>query len=162
MSSRVLVSLRVRATPARAFDVFTREIGAWWRPNGLFGFTRRSPGRIHLEPGEDGLLTETYADGEVFEIGRVTAWHPGERVAFTWRQASFLTDEMTRVDVRFEPMGEETRVTVEHLGWETVRQENVARHRLPDPIFLQRHGEWWQALLGSYRTTTGTAGVPSE
>ena len=162
MTSRILVSLRVRANPARAFDVFTREIGAWWRPNGLFSFTRRSPGRLHLEAGEDGRLTETYADGEVFEIGRVTAWRPGERVAFTWRQASFLPDETTRVEVRFEPLGDETRVTVEHFGWETVRQENVARHRFPDPVFLQRHGEWWQALLGSYRATTGAAGLPSE
>src|SRR5690606_26686140 len=37
--SRVLVSLRVRATPTRAFSAFTEEIGRWWRPNGLFQFT---------------------------------------------------------------------------------------------------------------------------
>ncbi|MCI0148778.1 hypothetical protein KNO81_23110 [Paraburkholderia sediminicola] len=31
MSARVQVSLRVAATPLRAFDVFTREIGRWWQ-----------------------------------------------------------------------------------------------------------------------------------
>src|SRR5262249_59327662 len=33
VTSRVLVGLRVRATPARAFEVFVRDIGAWWQPN---------------------------------------------------------------------------------------------------------------------------------
>jgi hypothetical protein len=27
----------------------------------------------------------------------------------------------------------------------------VARHHFPDAIFLRRHAEWWQALLGSYK-----------
>jgi hypothetical protein len=51
--------------------------------------------------------------------------------------------------VRFEPVGGETRVTVEHRGWETVPQEHVARHAFPDGVFLRRHAEWWQALLAS-------------
>lgn len=34
--SRVLVSVRVAASPARAFTVFTEQIGQWWRHNGLF------------------------------------------------------------------------------------------------------------------------------
>ncbi len=53
--------------------------------------------------------------------------------------------------MRFEAVGDETRVTVEHHGWDTVPPEHVARHGFPAPIFLRRHGEWWQALLGSYK-----------
>ena len=49
--------------------------------------------------------------------------------------------------VRFEPVGTETRVTVEHLGWDTVPQDHAARHHFPDAIFLRRHAEWWQTLL---------------
>lgn len=64
MSSRVIVSLRVAAAPMRAFDVFTRDIGVWWQPNELFRFTPRSPGKIALEPGEDGRFTETLANGK--------------------------------------------------------------------------------------------------
>ena len=89
--------------------------------------------------------------GEVFEIGRITAWEPGVRLAFTWRQASFAPSQQTRVEVRFERLGEETRVTVEHHGWESVPPEHVARHGFPDAIFMRRHGEWWQALLAAYR-----------
>jgi hypothetical protein len=53
----------------------------------------------------------------------------------------------TGVEVRLEPIGNETSVTVEHRGWETIPQEHVARQTFPDAIFLQRHGEWWQRLL---------------
>lgn len=150
MSSRVLVSLRVAAPAQRAFDAFVNEIGAWWRPNTLFGFTARGPGVLAFEPGPGGRLTETAPGGEVFEIGRITTWEPGVKLAFTWRQASFSPPQLTRVEVRFEQVGGETRVTVEHRGWDTVPQDHVARHGFPDSIFLQRHAQWWQTLLASY------------
>jgi uncharacterized protein YndB with AHSA1/START domain len=151
VSSKVLVSLRVAADARRAFDVFVGEIGSWWRPNALFHFTPRSPGQLAFEPGLGGAFTETLANGKVFEIGRITAWEPGARLAFTWRQANFGPAQSTEVDVRFEPLGAQTRVTVEHSGWETVPQSHVARHTMPDAVFLRRHGEWWQDLLRSYR-----------
>jgi len=152
VSSRVIVSLRVAATTGRAFEVFTRDIGAWWQPNELFRFTPGSPGRIALEAGEGGRLTETLANGTVFEIGRVTGWEPGARLALTWRQATFAPDQLTHVEVLFEAVADETRVTVTHTGWGTVPQEHVARHSFPDGLFLRRHGEWWQQLLAAYRT----------
>ncbi len=152
MTARVLVSLRVAVPPARAFDAFTRDIAAWWRPNALFPFRPGPPGRLAFEPGPGGRFTETAPDGSVFEIGRITAWEPGSRLAFTWRQAGFQPGQDTQVEVRFEPVGAETRITVEHRGWETVPQDHAARHGFPDGMFLRRHGEWWQALLaGSAR-----------
>ncbi len=77
MSSKVLVSLRVAATPERAFEVFTRDIGLWWRHDGLFAFDSRRSGTLRFDPGPDGRLLEVYEDGETFEIGRVTAWDTG-------------------------------------------------------------------------------------
>jgi uncharacterized protein YndB with AHSA1/START domain len=151
VSSRVLVALRVKASPARAFEVFTREIGLWWKPNGLFAFTPREPGALAFESGEGGRLIETLPDGKVFEIGRIRAWEPPSRLVFGWRQASFTPEQDTEVEVRFEPVGEETRVTVEHRGWDSVPQAHVARHSFPDVIFLRRHGEWWQTLLASMK-----------
>ena len=151
MTSSVLVALRVKATPARAFEVFTRDIALWWRPNGLFQFTPRGSGVLAFEPGEGGRFTETLPGGQVFEIGRIRAWEPPSRLVFGWRQATFAPGQDTEVEVRFEPLGGETRVTVEHRGWDSVPAEHVARHRFPDAIFLRRHGEWWQALLASLR-----------
>ena len=149
MTSRVIVALRVKATPQRAFEVFTRDIGMWWQPNDLFRFTPRSPGKIALEAGEGGRFTETLANGKIFEIGRITHWEPGRRLMLTWRQATFAPDQMTNVDVSFEPVGEETRITVTHTGWDSVPQDHVARHTFPDGVFLHRHAQWWQHLLGA-------------
>jgi uncharacterized protein YndB with AHSA1/START domain len=149
VSSRVLVAIRVRAAPERAFAVFTGDIGAWWRPNRMFAFTPRDPGVLSFEPCEGGRLIQTLASGKVFEIGRIRVWAPPERLVFGWRQATFAPDQMTEVEVRFEALGEETRVTVEHRGWDSVPAAHVARHGFPDQVFLVRHGEWWRDLLAS-------------
>lgn len=151
MSSRVLVALRVPVSPERAFSAFTAEIGLWWRANPMFNFTPRSPGVLAFEPGEGGRLIETLPNGKVFEIGRVRAWEPPQRLVFGWRQAAFAPDQDTEVEVRFEAVGDETRVTVEHRGWDSVPSPHVARHGFPNTIFLQRHGEWWHDLLEAMR-----------
>lgn len=154
MAASLQVAIRVAAPPQRAFDAFTGEIGAWWKPNSLFEFSRKRSGVLAFEPGSDGRLTEMYEDGSVFEIGRITAWEPPHRLALIWRQASFSDDEVTHVEVRFDALGDdETRVTVRHSGWDNVPQTHVARHGFPLGVFQQRHAEWWQALLASYRET---------
>jgi uncharacterized protein YndB with AHSA1/START domain len=149
VASRVVVSLRVKASPERAFAVFTGEIGAWWKPNGLFAFTPRSPGVMAFEGEAGGRLVERLAGGKVFEVGRITAWEPGRRLAFGWRQAAFTPDQTTNVEVLFEPVGEETRITVTHTGWDSVPSEHVAKHHFPEVVFMRRHGEWWQELLAA-------------
>lgn len=150
MPASLLVAVRVAATPQRAFDAFVGEIGAWWQPNGLFEFRIGKSGVLAFEPGADGRLTETYQDGNVFEIGKITVWQPPERLAFTWRQASFRGEMLTNVEVRFQASGEETRVVVEHGGWDSVPQKHAARHGFPLGVFQQRHAEWWHLLLGNY------------
>ncbi len=155
MTSKVYVALRVRATPERAFEAFVGEIGAWWRPHGLFQTTPRAPGVLAFEPGEGGRLTETLANGKVFEIGRITAWEPPSRLEFSWRQASFPLDLHTEVEVRFEAVGEETRVSVEHRGYHQVPAESAARHRFPDALLLSKLGEYWRGQLVSLRTQVG-------
>src|SRR6202022_1466000 len=82
VSSRVLVALRVRATPERAFAAFTGEIGAWWRPSPMFAFTPHDPGVLSFEPGEGGRLIQTLRSGKVFEIGRISCWEPPCRLVF--------------------------------------------------------------------------------
>ncbi len=153
MTSKVLVALRVKASPERAFAAFVNEIGAWWRPNGLFQTTPRAPGRLSFEPGEGGRLIETLANGEVFEIGKVLVWEPPGRLVFSWRQANFPPDLQTEVEVRFEPVGEETRVSVEHRGFDQV-PEGAARHGFPDEVLLMRLADWWRTLLTSYRDSS--------
>jgi uncharacterized protein YndB with AHSA1/START domain len=158
VSSRVVVALRVKATPAHAFSVFTRDIALWWRDNPLFAFTPRSPGVLAFEPGEDGRLIEMLPGGKIFEVGRIRIWAPPDRLVFGWRQATFQPGQETEVEVRFEAAGEETRVTVSHTGWDSVPADAVARHGFPAVVYLQRHAEWWQALLGSLAGAADASG----
>jgi uncharacterized protein YndB with AHSA1/START domain len=155
MTSKVYVALRVKASPDRAFAVFVQEIGDWWRPSGLFQTTPRPPGRLAFEPGEGGRLTETLASGKVFEIGRIRAWEPPQRLVFSWRQANFPPDLHTEVEVRFEAVGEETRVSVEHRGFHQVPEGSAARHGFPDQALLARLAEWWQVQLASINGRVG-------
>ena len=150
MTSKVYVALRVKAAPSRAFAAFVGEIGAWWRPNGLFQTTPRAPGVLAFEPGEGGRLTETLASGKVFEIGRIRVWDPPHRLVFSWRQANFPPELSTEVEVRFEAVGDETRVSVEHRGFDQV-PEGAARHGFPDEVLLMRLADWWRTLLTSFR-----------
>ena len=146
--SRVLVALRVHATPERAFEAFTDEIGRWWQPNSLFPFTDRSDGTLAFEPGPDGCLVETAPGGHRFVVGNVRAWDPPARLVVSWRQANFASDVETELHVRFDDVGDgQTRVTVEHFGWDALPAEHAARHGFPLDVFQLRFAEWWRRLL---------------
>ncbi len=145
--SAVLVAVRVPATPEDAFDAFTDEIGLWWRPSALFQLTPRGDGTLSFE-GEARLIT-TLPNGKVFEIGQVTAWQRGARLAFTWRQANFMPDQITSVDVIFEAIGDDTRVTVTHRGWDTIPQDHVARHGFPILATQTHLAQCWRAGLAA-------------
>ena len=160
MTSKVLVSLRVPATPLRAFEAFTQEIALWWQPSGLFQITPRGDGRLAFEPGAGGRLLTTLADGKEFEIGRIQVWEPGRRLVFNWRQASFQPDQSTEVEVQFDAVGEETRVSIEHRAWDTIPKDHAARHRFPEQDTLQHVARWWRGSLNSLADFLATPSSP--
>jgi uncharacterized protein YndB with AHSA1/START domain len=150
VTSKVYVALRVKASPRRAFEAFVGEIGVWWRSSPLFQTTPR-PGVLSFEfegdePGQGGRLIETRAGGKVFEIGRISVWEPPHRIVFSWRQANLPSDLHTEVEVRFEAVGDETRVSVEHRGFDRV-PAGAARHGFPDPVLLARLADFWRAQI---------------
>lgn len=155
-ASRVLVASRVAATPERAFEAFTAEIGRWWRPNRLFEFSVGRVGTLAFVPGPDGRLVERYDDGTEFVIGDVLRWDPPHGLVVTWRQAGFRDDQHTELHVSFDDLGDgQTRVTVEHFGWDGIPDEHVARHGFPLAVFQQRFAEWWRALLSELALKVG-------
>ena len=151
MTAAVIVALRVGVSPARAFEAFTGDIARWWVPNPLFMLTPLGDGCLRFEPGEGGRLVTTLADGSEFEVGRVSIWQPGERLALSWRQASFAPGQSTSLDVRFEAVGDETRVTVEHRGWETIPRDHAARHGFELMLFQRRQVDHWRAALAGLK-----------
>jgi uncharacterized protein YndB with AHSA1/START domain len=151
MTSRVYVSIRVPANPLRAFEAFTQEIALWWQPSSLFQITPRGDGKLAFEPGVGGRLFTKLASGKEFEIGRISVWEPGHRLVFKWRQATFRPEQSTEVEVLFEAVGEETRISIEHRAWDAIPQEHVARHGFPEQATLQHVAAWWRNSLGSFR-----------
>ncbi len=150
MTSTVLVALRVAATPERTFLAFTEEIGTWWRPWPLFQLTPRGDGLLRFEPGPQGRLLADLPNGNMHEVGRVRVWAPPRRLVVGWRPAGVPPERASELEVRFEPIGAQTRVTVEHRGWDAVPPESAARHRLPDAILLARAGDWWRNELAAF------------
>ncbi len=148
MTAAVIVALRVGVSPDLAFTAFTRDIGRWWKSHPLFQLSRGGDGALRFDPeGPDGRLVTRFADGKLWEIGAVRHWLPGERLTFDWRLPSFKPDQVTEVDVRFEAVGGETRVTVEHRGWDAIPPQHVARHGFELMLFQRRLGEHWRELL---------------
>ena len=150
-ASRVLVSNRIEAEPARVFRAFTDEISLWGQPSTLFRFTKGPPGTLRFVPGEDGRLLETKPDGTEFVVGEVRLWDPPRRVVLSWREDSFDEDQETELHVRFDAVDRGTRVTVEHFGWDGIPIDHVARHGFELTVFQRRFAEWFQALLAGLR-----------
>ena len=70
------------------------------------GRGRKPPtGTMCFEPGVGGRLLEVYDEGEPFQVGRVLVWEPHDRLVFEYRQGNFDPDQITEVEVRFEPAG---------------------------------------------------------
>jgi uncharacterized protein YndB with AHSA1/START domain len=149
MTSRVLIAIRVEATPERAFEAFTAEIAEWWRPHVFFRFAAQATGRLHFEPGVGGRLCLVQPDGRELEVGRVQSWQPPSLLEFSWRQQSFEPGQSTLVRVRFEPVGAETRVIVEHFGWDAAPLCE-GEHEFSRELLERRHAEWWQELLSAF------------
>ena len=143
----VTVSTIVAVDPARAFAVFTDEIGGWWKPKARSLFQRGRNGCLKFE---NGRLLEVYETGETFEIGVVLAWEPGKLLLFEWRQEGFEAGERTEVDVRFEPVAKGTRVTVNHRGWDALAASHAARHGYTGGAFSSMIGLRWADALTAY------------
>jgi uncharacterized protein YndB with AHSA1/START domain len=147
----------VAADPATAFEVFTREIDAWWKQGPRFRPSVGGAGLLRLEPGAGGRLLEHYADGSTFEFGRVKVWEPGQRLVFDLVGRDFAAGESTEVEVRFEPADGGTRVTVEHRGWDRFPDGHPVRHGLGASAFNDVMALWWADLLAAIRNRIANA-----
>lgn len=111
-------TLFVKATPQRAFDVFTKEMGSWW-PLASHHVGKVDAKGIVIEPRVGGSLMEVGIDDSTCTWGHVLEWTPPRRFAFTWElDATFRIDPSfdTRVEVSFTAESDGTRVELVHRG----------------------------------------------
>jgi uncharacterized protein YndB with AHSA1/START domain len=144
------VTTVVAVDPARAFEVFTKEIGAWWRREPRYRFHPEKNGVMRFEPGTGGCLVEVHDPdtGQGFEVGRVLVWEPGHRLVFEFRGRDSAPGERTEVEVRFAPSGTGTRIVLEHRGWSALRPDHPARRGYSGPAFTDMIGLQWPTAPG--------------
>lgn len=110
----------VKATPEKAFDVFTAGFGRWWPATHKIGAAALKI--AVLEPGVGGRWYEIDEDGTEADWGRVLVWEPPSRLVLAWQiNADFRFDPelVTEVEVRFTATDAgATRVEFEHRNLE--------------------------------------------
>lgn len=148
------VSVAVAVAPADAFRVFTTEIDRWWRRGARYRNAGAARGFVRIEAGVGGRVFEAIGDdgdARIVEIGRVLAWDPPRRLAFSWRAANFAPHETTEVEVTFVAQSGGTLVTVTHRGFAALRDDHPVRHGLVGRAFCAQMGRWWGDQMGSLR-----------
>ena len=98
--------VEVAVDPDTAFAAFTEELDLWWVRGPINHFAGGRALAMRCEPGVGGRLLEVYED-DALELGRITAWEPGQRLA--WRSS---VDDVN-IDVSFAPAGDGCLVRVE-------------------------------------------------
>jgi uncharacterized protein YciI len=137
----------VDADPATAFEVFTASLGRWWP---LAELSVYGDGATVAFTG--GHIVERSADGQSAVWGTVTRWEPPGVVAFSWHPGQ-PADRASNVEVTFAAADSQTRVTVEHSGWEAFADPAAARAEYD-------HG--WPMVLDRYRDYTAQRGDTAQ
>lgn len=127
----VRTAVEVGLTPARAFSLFTAEIGSWWDAD---KHILRAPlAEMVFEPFVGGNIIDRGTDGSECRWSRVLAYEPPHRVTFSWD-----------IDVRWEIEADpdrcsEVEITFTPVTARSTRVELTHRH-------LDRHGPGWESM----------------
>lgn len=95
--------------PDAAFELFTSRISEWWPADRRH--TKGASSRIFLLAS--GRFFELASDGQEVELGKVTLWDEPHRIVLDFYIATG-PDHPTVVEIRFDPEGPRTRVTISH------------------------------------------------
>jgi uncharacterized protein YndB with AHSA1/START domain len=122
-SEPVRKRVRVDRSVDDTFRVFVEDIDRWWPTE---RFSRAADGqygdgvivsRVVFEPRAGGRLYEITSHGVEAEWAEVLAFEPPGRLLLAWKPND-RREPPTEVEVRFEPDGDGTVVSLEHRGWE--------------------------------------------
>ena len=147
----VKCSVEVKAPPARAFDLFSQNMGAWW-PRGRTPAAQPHAALV-VEPREDGRWFERDADGHETPWGKVLAWDPPRRLVLGWQlnhQFRFDPGLLMEVEILFDEIaGGGTRVMLEH--------RNLERLGVEAEVFAGKVRSGWPERLADFAGFAGQA-----
>ncbi|HVO00670.1 MAG TPA: SRPBCC family protein [Candidatus Cybelea sp.] len=124
-------SIRVKASQARAFEVFTQGIGCWWPKD--HGIGKKPMQEMVLEGKLGGRWYELSQDGSQATVGHILAWQPPHRFVVTWEISCNWEPDPgmgSEVEVRFTAESADTTlVELEHRLFERMGAEPGAKIR---------------------------------
>jgi uncharacterized protein YndB with AHSA1/START domain len=124
-------TIRVKASAACAFEVFTAGLGRWWPLAHGIGKTPRKG--VAMETRLGGKWYELAEDGTRTDVGTIVVWEPPQRFVMNWDINSQWKPDTTvasEVEVRFiAEAADATRVELEHRGFEILGAEGGAKMR---------------------------------
>jgi uncharacterized protein YndB with AHSA1/START domain len=128
-------SVTVPLPVEKAFRLFTDGASSWW-PLESHSIGGEDVERVTFDP-EGKRVYERLTDGTEHDWADIDAWEPPNRFLLTWR----VNPEKigTEVEVRFSADGDETRVDLEHRGWEKC-----------EPGERASYDGGWDFVLGKY------------
>jgi uncharacterized protein YndB with AHSA1/START domain len=143
------LAFEVDCPPDHAFMTWTRRIAAWWpadhTASGEAGLVVVLEGRI------GGRIFERTAGGAEHDWGEVLAWEPPHRLVYSWHLRRDRADA-TEVEIRFRPSGRQTRVEIEHRGWERLGDDGRG--------WRDRNLGGWSTLLPHFIDAAGGGTIP--
>jgi uncharacterized protein YndB with AHSA1/START domain len=138
-SAEPIVLIVELATPAQeAYAAFTAGFADWW-PVATHSLSRHAAARCCLDARPGGVLDERLPDGTRHVWGEVVAVEPGRRIRFTWHPGREPASAQW-VQVEFAAIGNGSRVTLTHGGWETLGEIG--------PLLRQEYVPGWRQVLG--------------
>jgi len=124
-------SVRVNASQAHAFEVFTAGLERWWPRTHSIG--KPPLKKSVLEPRLGGRWYELSEDGSQANVGKILVWEPPQRFVVSWDINSQWKPDTTvssEVEVKFIADGPHaTVVELEHRKFEQMGAEAGASMR---------------------------------
>ena len=121
-----------------AFALFTERMGTWW-PIATHSLGESRTVSCGIDPRIGGQVFELLDDGTRHQWGRVIAWEPPARVAFSWHPGHDES-EAQQVELTFAAEGDATRVVLRHYGWEALGDKAAA--------VREGYANGWQSVFG--------------
>jgi len=143
-------SVLVPLSPDAAFELFTERFGDWW-PKDSHHIADAPCAEALLEPREGGRWFERAEDGSECDWGYVRELDRPDRLVLAWHLTpdwKFDPDpsKATEVEVTFSAEDDQTRVTLEHRGFEIHGESGAAMRES-----VSSEGGW-PSLLELYRS----------
>lgn len=146
-------SIRVKASPEKAFRIFTQEMDTWWPRTHHIGNSPMK--RVVVEGKPGGRIYTEQEDGTVCPWASVRTWAPPNLFVMVWQvspewQYEPNIERCSEVEVRFTPVDDGTTlVELEHRG---IQRHAGACAAMREQVNAEGG---WGSLLGMFAKKAG-------